>query len=242
MLKSKDAFGIGLREYMAGGSEDEMLQREDGQLYYVNNGEYFMSYEKWEQHEKQAIKHAKGRVLDIGCGAGRHAMYLQEKGIDVLGIDNSPIAIEISKECGLKKAKVVSMEAMSPKLGKFDTILMLGNNFGLFQTPQKMKKILAVMDKMTPPNGIIIAESMDPYRVKSSEQLEYQKFNAKKGRLPGYVRMRILIKDTIGPWFDYVFVTKKEMIKMFENTPWRVKKFYGGMWPSYAAIIEKRKK
>jgi 2-polyprenyl-3-methyl-5-hydroxy-6-metoxy-1,4-benzoquinol methylase len=240
MGRAIDAFGIGLKEYIDGEKQDEMLERDDGILYYVYNGEYLTPYKKWASYEKQAIKHAKGRVLDIGCGAGRHAIYLQEQGLDVLGIDNSPMAIKISKSRGLKKARVLSLEKMSPKLGKFDTIIMLGNNFGLFQNKVKIKKILAVMYKMTSPDAVIIAESMDPHMTISREQLDYQKRNIEQGRMAGYVRMRILLKKSIGPWFDYVYVSKKEMKEMVEETSWRVKKFYSGIWPAFTAVIEKR--
>ena len=37
--------------------------------------------QNWHLTEKKAIKYARGRVLDIGCGAGRHALYLQDKGL-----------------------------------------------------------------------------------------------------------------------------------------------------------------
>jgi 2-polyprenyl-3-methyl-5-hydroxy-6-metoxy-1,4-benzoquinol methylase len=52
----------------------------------------------------------KGRVLDIGCGAGRHSLYLQNQGFQVLGIDNSPLAVKVAKLRGLKRVKVMSIE------------------------------------------------------------------------------------------------------------------------------------
>jgi 2-polyprenyl-3-methyl-5-hydroxy-6-metoxy-1,4-benzoquinol methylase len=53
--------------------------------------------------EKKAIDYAKGRVLDVGCGAGRHILYLQKKGLKVLGIDQSPLAVNMCKLRGAKK-------------------------------------------------------------------------------------------------------------------------------------------
>jgi 2-polyprenyl-3-methyl-5-hydroxy-6-metoxy-1,4-benzoquinol methylase len=66
---------------------------------------YFLEYEDWPVFERKAIESVKGRVLDIGCGAGRHSLYLQKKGLNVLGIDSSPLAIKICKLIGVKKSE-----------------------------------------------------------------------------------------------------------------------------------------
>ena len=68
---------------------------------------YFSEYENWHTIEKKAMVFVKGKVLDIGCGVGRHSLYLQKKGFDVLGIDNSPLAIKVSKLRGVKKTKIM---------------------------------------------------------------------------------------------------------------------------------------
>jgi SAM-dependent methyltransferase len=92
------------------------------------------SNRRLERIEKAAIKFAKGRVLDVGCGAGRVAIYLQnEKKLDVLGIDNSPLAIKVSKLRGLKKAKLLDFRKINFPSTLFDTIVMFGNNGGNLQ-------------------------------------------------------------------------------------------------------------
>lgn len=59
---------------------------------------YFAPYSEWYKIEKEALKFANGRVLDVGCDAGRVEIYLQnEKKLDVLGIDDSSLAIRVSK-------------------------------------------------------------------------------------------------------------------------------------------------
>jgi 2-polyprenyl-3-methyl-5-hydroxy-6-metoxy-1,4-benzoquinol methylase len=65
-------------------------------------------------HETKAFSHMRGRVLDIGFGAGRIAIYLQKKGFDVLGIDVSPFAILVCKLRGLRRAKLISITQLSP--------------------------------------------------------------------------------------------------------------------------------
>ena len=92
---------------------------------------YTAPYRDWADCEKRAIRFARGRVLDIGCAAGRHAIYLQERGHDVLGIDISPLALKVAKLRGLRKTRLLPITKVSRRLGTFDTILLLGNNFGL---------------------------------------------------------------------------------------------------------------
>jgi 2-polyprenyl-3-methyl-5-hydroxy-6-metoxy-1,4-benzoquinol methylase len=240
MKRTKDAFGQGLLEYMRTGEAGEMFERDDGKIFRVDKSEYFTSHHKWSVYQKAALRHARGRVLDIGCGAGRHAIYLQGKGFDVLGIDNSSIAIGISMERGLKKALVLPIGKLSPKTGTFDTILMLGQNFGLFQSAAKLKKILNVMDRMMPPDGVIIAESLDPRSIPDWDQKQYSARNKSRSRLAGQVTVRVITKHSVGEWFDYLFVSKSEMEHLLEGTAWKVKKFYGDKFPTYAAIIVKK--
>ena len=110
----------------------EIVERDDGLITYSRLPEhYFSKYEDWPLHEKKAMEFVKGNVIDIGCGAGRHSLYLQEKGFEILAIDNSPLAIKICKLRGVRNVRVSPIEEVSRERGLFDTILMMGNNFGL---------------------------------------------------------------------------------------------------------------
>ena len=63
--------------------------------------------------EQEIIQYANGRCLDIGCGPGRMCLHLQEKGYDVVGVDNSPLAIETAKLRGVQDARVLSITQAS---------------------------------------------------------------------------------------------------------------------------------
>src|SRR3984957_16876556 len=94
--KSRDAYGHLMRDFLRGEPAQEIIEREDG-LLSLGRGfgpqAYFSRYEDWPPLHKTAMRYVRGRTLDIGCGAGRHSLYLQEKGLDVIGIDSSPLAI-----------------------------------------------------------------------------------------------------------------------------------------------------
>jgi len=75
----------------------------------------------------------KGRVLDVGCGAGRVGIYLQRyRNLDVTGIDISPLAVRVSRLRGLRKVRLLALEDIDFPRGSFDSVVMFGNNFGLF--------------------------------------------------------------------------------------------------------------
>jgi len=240
MPPEEDAYGQEMWAYYNGERSFEIVERDDG---YIDIGPetsvYFSSYEDWSPHEKKAMEFVKGRVLDIGCGAGRHSLYLQEKGFNVLGIDISPLAIKVCKLRGLRKAEVMAIEDLKFKPESFDTIIMMGNNFGLFGCFKKARRLLKRFHKMTSKNALIIAETRDPYKTKNPAHLEYHEFNRKRGRMSGQLRIRIRFRRYATRWFDYLMVSKDEMNEILKGTGWRVKEFIDSGGPSYIAIIEK---
>jgi SAM-dependent methyltransferase len=236
----QDAHGHSMYDYLKGKAASEIVERDDGFIDASNApAVYFSEYEDWSPHVKKAMRYARGKVLDIGCGAGRHSLYLQKKGLDVLGMDASPLAVKVCKLRGLKKARLMPVTQISPKLGRFDTLLMLGNNFGLFESFDQARRLLATFHKITFDRARIIAETLDPYKNDEPAHSEYHKLNRKKGRMPGQVRLRVRYKKYATPWFDYLFVSKEEMQGILKETEWRVARFIDSDGPCYIAILEK---
>ena len=243
MESNKDAYGQLIWAYFKGNRSSEIVEREDRFFTTSKIGPkgYFSEYNDWPKYQKKAMKFAKGRVLDVGCGAGRHSLYLQKKGFDAIGIDTSPLAIKVCKLRGLRNAERMSIiEVNKFKPNSFDTIIMLGNNFGLFGNFKGAKKILGKFYRITSPGSMIIAESTDPYKTDNSFHLEYQKFNRKRGKMSGQLKIRIIFEKYIGNWFEYLLVSKEEMKEILKGTGWRVKKFVDSSESQYIAIIEKK--
>lgn len=235
----KDTFGKILWALYKGREVFEIYERNDGYVSVDVPKTYFSRYEDWARHQKRAMEFVKGRVLDVGCGAGRHSLYLQKKGFDVIGIDVSPLAVKICRLRGVKKAKVMSIKEISFKPNSFDTIIMMGNNFSLFNNFRKAKRLLKRFQKITTENALIIAETRDPYKTSNPEYLEYYKINRNIGRMSGQLRCRIRFEKYVSKWFDWLMVSKEEMKEILERTGWKVKEFIDSKDSQYIAVIEK---
>lgn len=242
LTSQQDAFGHAVWDHYHGTNAFEIIERSDG-MFTISSGpsEYLAEPACWPPYQRAALeKHAYGRVLDIGCNAGRHALFLQQHGLDVLGVDVSPLAIAVAKKRGLREAAVLSIDELSSELGTFDTILMLGNNFGLFGSPSKARRLLRRFKTSTRPGSVLIAESLNVHKTSDPDHLAYLDANRKRGRMSGQIRMRGRYKRFATPWFDYLMVSPEEMEAVVDGTGWRVAQQYSaGGGRLYTAIIER---
>ncbi|MHA2255234.1 MAG: class I SAM-dependent methyltransferase [Candidatus Heimdallarchaeaceae archaeon] len=240
--KKNDAYGHMIYDHYNNKEAVEIIERDDG---YIDAGPgpkaYFTEYEKWSDSQKEAMYYVQGKVLDIGCGAGRHSLYLQSRDFDVLAIDNSPLAIEVSKLRGVKKAEIKSLHEIDSNYGMFDTILMLGNNFALMGNPSNANRLLKIFHKITSETGLIIAECANPYSTDNKDHTEQHEKNRKRGRMGGQLSIRVRYRKLISDWFDFLLVSKEEMEEIMQDTGWKIEQFIDGNYPgSYIAIMKKK--
>jgi len=207
----------------------------------IDNGiGYFSEFQDWPSYEKRAMRYVRGRVLDVGAGAGRCALYLQDRGHEVVCIDNSPLALEVCRLRGLRNIKLVPFSKITPRLGVFDTVIMMGNNFGLFGSLEGAKELLQKLSRITSTRGRIVAETRDVYQTDVPEHLSYQERNRRRGRMSGQIRLRARYRTYATPWFDYLMVSREEMVDILDGTDWKITKFIDSDSPMYVAIIDKR--
>jgi hypothetical protein len=146
----------------------------------------------------------------------------------------------VSRLRGLRKARVLAFEDIDFAKGYFDSVVMFGNNFGLFGSMSKAKRLLKRLFVMTSADAVIICESLDPHRTDNPHHLRYQEENRRKGRMPGQVRLRARYLGYVGRWFDYLLVSPQEMRDVVSGTGWelsRVIKTSGS--PLYIGILRK---
>jgi len=224
-----------------GGEILEIVERDGGFITASRFGPqvYFAEYRKWRSIERRALRFARGRVLDVGAGAGRVALHLQEKGHEVVAIDASPGAVEVSRRRGVRDARLMRIEDADESLGTFDTVVMYGNNLGLLSSQTKAPRILRRLARITSERARILGECTDPYTTDDPDHLAYHERNRRRGRMGGQIRIRIRYRETATPWFDYLFLSQPELAEVLEGTGWRLSGMIEDDAPIYVAIIEK---
>lgn len=166
----KDLFGKAILDFQTNNSpEDLITETSISEPDEMSVAYLFRAFDAMPKLEQEALLLAKGKTLDVGCGAGSHALYLQnERNLDVLSIDISPNAIEACKLRGLKNTRVQNVLAIENDPSEsgqakqtFDTILLLMNGTGIFGTLDETAKYLLKLKSLLNPNGQILIDSSD---------------------------------------------------------------------------------
>lgn len=218
----EDAYGAAIRDHYEGEETYEVIERDDGWIGLSAGATlYFSEYDEWADRTRAAVERVQGRVLDVGCGAGRHALYLQEQGYEVVGIDVSPGAVEVSRDRGVD-ARALDVADVRDLDGEFDTVVMFGNNFGLVGTRATAPEVLGGLAAVTTDDARILAETRDPYATDHPDHTDYHEFNRERGRLGGALRIRTRYGRRASPWFDYLMVSPDEMRELLGPTAWEL--------------------
>jgi SAM-dependent methyltransferase len=224
---ARDAYGHLLLAALEGRESDEIMERDDGLVYAGDPSEYFLPYRKWPSHEKRAMRFVRGRVLDVGCGAGRASLVLQERGHEVVGIDESPLAVEVARRRGVRDARCLGLAEVDDTLGPFDTILILRNNLGLAGSDAAARRLLRRLLDATTVRGRILTDSVDPSRLEDHHR-----------ESPTH-RFRVRFQTYASPWFRYAMVAPGELEQLVEGTGWRVARLLDDGSPRYGIVLER---
>ena len=163
----------------------------------------FRSFGQMPRLEQKALEMAHGRVLDIGAGAGCHALALQERDIEVKAIDISPLSCEVMSERGIKDVECVNL--FDPQLqGKYDTLLLLMNGTGIAGRLSGLQPLLLRLRSLLAAGGQVLIDSSDLKYIYENEDgsLDIDP----NGQYYGEVDYQLVYKDIKGEPFDWLYV------------------------------------
>lgn len=156
----KDLFGKAILDYATNNAPKDLITETSiSEADEMSVAYLFRPFAQMPAIEQRALQESKGRILDIGCGAGSHSLYLQNKGFDVTAIDISPNAIQACKLRGIEKAFVADI--MQLENDKFDTILLLMNGAGMCGRLDNLGPFLLKLKSLLNAGGQVLLDSSD---------------------------------------------------------------------------------
>ena len=163
----------------------------------------FREEDEMGELELKALELSKGRVLDVGAGAGCHALALQERGLMVTAIDVSPLSVEVMANSGVEDARLVNLYD-AQLYEKFDTILMLMNGSGIIGKIANMPQFFARIDQLLAEGGQVLLDSSDLIFLFEDEDGGVDIDLA--GDYYGEVDFTMQYKNIKGETFDWLYV------------------------------------
>ena len=160
--------GKALRDHLDSGVGRTVdVSRSDGLFYSIETEEFFSLKGRLLDLDETALAAARGRILDVGAGAGRHALALQQLGCEVVAVDISPLCVEVMRARGVNQAHVADVFSIGGErdLGGFDTVLFLMQSIGIAGSLFGLEQLLDLLRPLVRPGGQLLLDSSPLLRV-----------------------------------------------------------------------------
>ena len=203
LTEREDPMGAAIRDYFRQGKSAQLKVLsslfDDDEMPVAH---LFRSYHEMPPLEQRALNEARGKVLDVGAGAGCHALALQERGLDVTAVDISPLSCETMKERGVANVECVNIFNQRFQ-ERFDTLLLLMNGTGIAGKLSRLPQLLSRLKQLMNPGAQILIDSSDLRYVYEDEDgvLDVDL----DGAYYGEVDYQMTYRNIIGKRFDWLY-------------------------------------
>lgn len=171
----EDALGQAMLDYQRGGLRGECRYVDGGETVDAHIREnYFGDPENREKSSKRLLDSLEGPVVDVGCGAGNHSLYLQKHVDDLVAFDVSPGAVAAARARGVDAAVVADMFEMAFPRNSFRSVWMCGTQLGLAGSVAGISALLSDLAFVTDGRGVAVVDNYDPRRVDGDRMLGYR--------------------------------------------------------------------
>jgi SAM-dependent methyltransferase len=159
--------------------------------------------------EQQALELAHGRVLDLGAGAGRHALELERRGLEVVAVDLLDDAVQVMRERGVGDPRCGGLEAVAGE--RFDTVLMLMHGIGIVGSLDGLAAFLGASRDVLEAGGQIVCDSADlSLVVPPGDEASLQPARSTP-RYRGEVEFRLSYRGLQGRPYPWLFVDPRTL-------------------------------
>jgi SAM-dependent methyltransferase len=209
-----DVFGKALSDFYTTGEADILvLHNSYGETEEMPVDLFFREEADMPFMELKAIELCKGKILDVGAGAGSHSLLLQDIGKDVTALDISEDAVSLMLKRGVENA--ITGDIFSMTFTGYDTLLFLMNGIGLTGTLPGLKQFLAGAHSLINEGGQILFDSSDISYL-------YEGIEQPAGKFFGEVSYCYEYQGTKGEWFNWVYLDQKTLKDIALQTGWQV--------------------
>lgn len=220
-----DLPGMAMNDYYQGNRDAKIkIHSPDFEEDEIEVSWYFRQYDDMPEIEKKALDLCQGKIIDIGAGAGSHALYLQKKGMDVTALDISGGACEIMRMRGVKK--VLQEDIFTYKEEKYDTSLMLMNGIGVTGSIENLDIFLDSLNDLLNPGGQLLFDSTNLIYLYSNDQGE-EKINLNDDYY-GQVQFRMEYDDFFTRQFSWIYIDFDTLAGMAEEKGLKAEKIMDG--------------
>lgn len=221
--KPGDAFGALLQAYVGEGQACGTIERDDGHVAEHDAALYFSDPAEWGELERLACADATGAVLDVGAGAGRHALYLEAAGHPVTALDPSAGACAVARERGCRDVVHLPVERCGELDQVYDTVIMLGNNLALLGSPSAAGRILGQLAAAARPGATLWGISLDAVEGDPPpEHRGYHAHNRSRGRPAGQTTIRTHFRGLTDSWMDYWLMSPADLDDLLDGSAWEL--------------------
>lgn len=218
-------------------AERPIYRRDDGRMSEAHLAGYFAEYDAWSELDRRMVERVSRTVLDVGCGAGRTALWTQERGHPTVGVDRSPGAIRVARHRGLARGVVADLTTLGLRTG-FDTVLAVGKQLCLGRSRADLRGTLAELARVTNPGGRLVADVNDPTHPDTRVDPAYL---GERTVEPGlaYRRFRVEYDDCAGLWIDLLMASERVLRGIVDGTSWTVESTLRGESDEYAVVLRR---